>query len=234
MRAGERFVTRTTGVLSRHSFSFGPHYDPGNVGFGLLVVANDDVVAAPGEGYPEHPHRDVEVVTWVLSGALSHLDTGGHGGLVVPGVVQRMSAGRGVRHAEVAAEGPLRFVQMWVPPSDAGVDPSYGQADVTADLAGGGLVAVVSGLRRHAGDAPVALGQRRAAMHVGRLGAGERVTLPSAPFVHVYVARGEVDVESAGRLGEGDAVRLTDEGGRSVTALGAAELVVWEMHAAVA
>lgn len=230
-RAGDRFVTPGDGVVSRHSFSFGPHYDPGNVGFGLLVVANDDV-AQPHGGYPVHPHRDVEIVTWVLSGALAHEDTAGHGGSLVPGVVQRMSAGRGVRHSELATGAGARFVQMWVPPGAPGADPSYGQADVTADLAGGGLVPVVSGLRRHAADVAVGLGQPAAALHVARLQAGDEVTLPSAPFVHVYVTRGGADVETAGRLDEGDAVRFTDEGGRTVTARGAAELLVWEMHAA--
>jgi redox-sensitive bicupin YhaK (pirin superfamily) len=233
-RAGDRFVTPGDGVVSRHSFSFGPHYDPGNVGFGLLVVANDDV-AAPGGGYPTHPHRDVEIVTWVLAGALAHQDTAGHGGELVPGVVQRMSAGRGVRHSELAAGAAgagARFVQMWLPPTTPGVDPSYGQADVTAALAGGGLVPVVSGLRRHADAVAVGLGQDAAALHVGRLRAGESVTLPSAPFVHVYVTAGAVDAETAGSLGEGDAVRFTDEGGRTVTATGDAELLVWEMHAA--
>ena len=232
-RAGDRFVTSGDGVVSRHSFSFGPHYDPGNVGFGLLVVANDDVAAA-GRGYPTHPHRDVEIVTWVLAGALAHQDTAGHGGELVPGVVQRMSAGRGVRHSELAAAAGARFVQMWLPPSVAGTDPSYEQADVTADLAGGGLVPVVSGLRRHSGAAAVAvrLGQPAAALHVGRLRAGDVVTLPSARFVHVYVARGAVAAETAGHLAEGDAVRFTDEGGRTVTATGDAELLVWELHAA--
>lgn len=231
-RAADRFVTPGDGVVSRHSFSFGPHYDPGNVGFGLLVVANDDVATGAG-GYPTHPHRDVEIVTWVLAGALVHQDTAGHGGELVPGVVQRMSAGRGVRHSELAAGAGARFVQMWVPPTSAGVDPSYGQADVTADLAGGGLVPVVSGLQRHAATVAVGLGQRAAALHVGRLRVGEAVTLPSAPFVHAYVAAGAVEVETLGALAEGDAVRLTDEGGRTVTAAaGGAELLVWEMHAA--
>jgi quercetin 2,3-dioxygenase len=232
-RAGDRFVTPGDGVVSRHSFSFGPHYDPGNVGFGLLAVANDDV-AGPHGGYPTHPHRDVEIVTWVLAGALAHQDTAGHGGELVPGVVQRMSAGRGVRHSELAAGAGARFVQMWLPPSSAGVEPSYGQADVTADLAGGGLVPVVSGLPRYGGTAgaAVGLGQSAAALHVGRLHAGDVVTLPSAPFVHVYVARGAAAVETAGELSEGDAVRFTDEGGRTVTAAGDAELLVWEMHAA--
>lgn len=233
-RAGDRFVTPGDGVVSRHSFSFGPHYDPGNVGFGLLVVANDDA-ASPGGGYPTHPHRDVEIVTWVVAGALTHQDTEGHGGELVPGVVQRMSAGRGVQHSELASgRSGVRFVQMWLPPTAPGADPSYGQADVTAALAGGGLIPVVSGLRRYAGTVAVGLGQQAAALHVGRLRPGEAATLPSAPFVHLYVAHGDaVAVETAGTLGEGDAVRFTDEGGRTVTAsAGGAELLVWEMHAA--
>lgn len=240
IRADDRFVTDGDGIVSRHSFSFGPHYDPGNVGFGLLMVSNDDVVQ-PGSGYDTHPHRDVEIVTWVLEGALAHQDSAGNGGQVRPGLVQRMSAGRGVRHSEFNAAtgraGALRFVQMWVPPDTAGVDPAYAQQDVTADLLGGDLVPVVSGLRRYP-DAAIGVGQSAAAMHVARPGAGASVTLPNAPFVHVYVARGEVDVDDAAegapvRLGEGDAVRLTDEGGRTVRAVSDAELVVWEMHAPV-
>jgi redox-sensitive bicupin YhaK (pirin superfamily) len=269
MRGTDRFVSTEPGLTSRHSFSFGRHYDPSNIGFGLLVMNNDDV-AQPGAGYTTHPHRDVEIVTWVLEGALVHRDSTGSGGVVYPGLAQRLSAGRGVEHSEFndapTADGrlpggvPLRFVQMWVPPSEPGVDPSYEQRDVSAQLAATrGLVTVASGMPRHQDVAAVELGQRAAAMHVVELTlrdvvAGSRaegVTLPGAPFVHVYVARGAVDVEGIGRLDEGDAVRITDEGGRSVVAvdkhptrsavghggaLGAApgaQLIVWEMHASV-
>lgn len=233
MRAGERFVSSGGGIVSRHSFSFGPHYDPANVRFGLLVMSNDDVVA-PGSGYDTHPHRDVEVVTWVLEGALAHRDSTGEGGVIRPGLVQRMSAGRGVRHSEFndahGQAAPLRFVQMWVPPDAPGGDPGYAQRDVAPDLTCGGLVAVVSGLRRHR-DGAIGIGQRAAAMHVARPAAGTSVQLPAAPFVHVYVARGAADVEGVGRLDEGDAVRITDEGGRAVRVVADAELLVWEMHA---
>ncbi|NED96420.1 pirin family protein [Phytoactinopolyspora alkaliphila] len=286
MRGSERFVSTEPGLTSRHSFSFGRHYDPGNVGFGLLVMNNDDVLR-PGAGYDTHPHRDVEIVTWVLEGALVHRDSTGAGGVVYPGLVQRLSAGRGVQHSEfndgpgprpegnaelsaaragagdpagvgdpTGAAAPLRFVQMWVPPSEHGVDPSYEQRDVSADLgAGAGLVTVASGMSRHAGVAAISLGQRAAAMHVARLTAGQpvragsepfvprAVVLPGAPFVHVYVARGSVEVEGIGRLDEGDAVRITDEGGRRVTASAdrrdtgpedvVAEIIIWEMHADV-
>ncbi|WP_106537798.1 pirin family protein [Haloactinopolyspora alba] len=237
IRADERFVTAADGIVSRHSFSFGSHYDPGNVGFGLLIMSNDDVVEA-GAGYATHPHRDVEIVTWVLEGELAHQDSSGDAGAVRSGQVQRMSAGRGIRHSEFNAAtgraGALRFVQMWLPPDAAGADPAYAQRDVVADLIGGDLVPVVSGLRRYP-DAAVGVGQSAAAMHVARPGAGASVTLPNAPFVHVYVTRGAVDVDDAGdapvRLGEGDAVRLTDEGGRGVRAVSDAEIVLWEMHA---
>ncbi|WP_216853392.1 pirin family protein [Phytoactinopolyspora halotolerans] len=245
-------------MTSRHSFSFGRHYDPENVGFGLLIMNNDDVVE-PGHGYPTHPHRDVEIVTWVLDGALVHRDTTGAGGVIHPGLAQRLSAGRGVRHSEFNDHrpSPLRFVQMWVPPDSAGADPSYGCQDVSEDLDSGGLVTVASGMPRYSGSTAITLGQRAAAMHVARLsrqpapverGGGDArahsVTLPTAPFLHLYVARGTADVEGVGRLGEGDAVRIIDEGGRRVTAApsdsdaaepgpaaGFAEIISWEMHA---
>ena len=198
-------------------------------------MSNDDVIE-PGHGYPTHPHRDVEVVTWVLEGALVHRDSTGDGGIVHPGLVQRMSAGRGVQHAEFNdapdRREPLRFVQMWVPPDTPGTDPAYAQADVAAQLAGGGLVVVASGLARHR-DSAIGIGQRSAAFHVARPGAGATFDLPGAPFVHLYVARGEVEVTDVGRLSEGDAARLTDEGGRRVRVVADAEVLVWEMHAGV-
>lgn len=238
-RAADRFVTSSDGVTSRHSFSFGPHYDPSNVGFGLLVVSNDDLVQ-PGSGYPTHPHRDVEIVTWVLEGALVHRDSTGGGGILTPGLAQRMSAGSGVVHAEFNDAGggagapgrsPLRFVQMWVPPDRPGGDPSYQQDQVGDELATGGLVTVASGMRRDAATAAVRIGQKAAAMYVARPSASAAVTLPGAPWIHLYVPRGRVEVEAVGTLGDGDALRLTDEGGRRVVALTDAELVVWEMHA---
>ena len=125
-RAAERFATQTDRVTSRHSFSFGPHYDPGNVGHAVLVAHNDDVVA-PGRGYDTHPHRDTEIVTWVLEGSLVHEDSHGHSGVAHPGTVQRLSAGRGIRHSETNPdpEVPVHFVQMWVLPDEPGLEPGY-------------------------------------------------------------------------------------------------------------
>src|SRR5690625_237242 len=145
-RAADRFVTVDAGKTTRHSFSFGRHFDPGNVGFGLLVMNNDDLVE-PSAGYPTHPHRDVEIVTWVLSGALVHRDSAGEGGVIGPGLAQRLSAGRGVRHSEFndSAGAPLRFIQMWIPPQAPGGDPGYQHHDVAGALDSGDLVVVASG-----------------------------------------------------------------------------------------
>jgi hypothetical protein len=98
-RASDRFATDVSWLDSHHCFSFGPHYDPTNTHFGLLLVSNDDVVAA-GTGFDTHPHRDMEIVTWVLSGSLVHQDSEGNNGVIYPGLAQRMSAGRGILHSE--------------------------------------------------------------------------------------------------------------------------------------
>jgi redox-sensitive bicupin YhaK (pirin superfamily) len=226
-RAGERFATTNDWLTSKHSFSFGPHYDPANVGFAVLVAHNEDVVAA-GHGYGPHPHTDLEIVTWVLEGSLVHEDSHGNSGVVHPGLAQRMSAGRGVLHSErndaPGADGPTRFVQMWLRPDEPGLDPSYEQHDAGA---ANGLVPLVSGIPGL--DAPVGIHTSGAALHVARLASGEAVGLPDARHLHVFVARGMVDLQGAGRLAEGDAVRFTGEGGPSLTAVAAAEVLVWQL-----
>ena len=123
-RSGERMATRIDWLDSRHSFSFGGHYDPDNTHFGLLLVSNDDVIA-PETGFSTHPHRDMEIVTWVLKGELEHKDSEGHIGLIHPGLAQRMSAGTGILHSEMNATkgGEVHLVQMWVVPDTARSSP---------------------------------------------------------------------------------------------------------------
>ena len=229
-RAGDRFSTRVDWLDSRHSFSFGSHYDPANTHFGLLLVSNDDVVA-PGSGFSTHPHRDMEIVTWVLEGELAHQDSHGHSGLITPGLAQRMSAGSGMLHSEINAAGdrPVRFVQMWVLPDTESVAPSYAQLDITAELDRGGLVPVASG-RGH--EAAISIRQAGAVLWAARVPAGGSVQLPDAPYVHLFVAEGDGLLEGAGALARGDAVRLTAAGGPAFTAASAAELLVWEMERA--
>jgi len=226
-RAGDRFHTRIDWLDSWHSFSFGPHYDPDNTGHGLLLVSNDDVIA-PGAGFPTHPHRDMEIVTWVLEGELEHRDSTGTVGHIYPGLAQRMSAGRGIRHSEVnaRADAPLHLVQMWVLPDTPGIEPSYEQHDVNEALARGGLVPVASG-RGH--DGAVAIQQRDAVLWAARLEPAESTVLPDARHVHLFVARGAVDLDESGTLAAGDAARLDDAGARALTAgSDGAEILVWE------
>lgn len=236
-RAADRFVTRAPGRTTWHSFSFDRHYDPDNVGLGFLVCHNDDRVE-PGAGYAEHPHRELEIVTWVLEGALRHEDSTGRGGVVVPGVVQRLSAGTGVRHAEVTdGPAPVHFIQMWVQPGESGRDPSYAQRDVGTELAAGGWVTLASGMPAHGDLAAVPLGNERAALHVARLSPGRSLELPAAPMLHVFVSRGAAALEGVGVLTTGDAARLSGGGQRLAAPTGladatGAEVLVWQMAAA--
>jgi redox-sensitive bicupin YhaK (pirin superfamily) len=230
--ADSRFHTDIGWLDSRHSFSFGNHYDGSNVGHGLLIVSNDDVVAAGG-GFGTHGHRDMEIVTWVLEGELEHRDSTGTFGVIYPGLAQRMSAGRGIQHSEMnhSATEPVHFVQMWVVPDTPGIEPGYQQVDVNERLAQGGLQLVAGG---DGDEGAIHIHQRGAAMWVGRLSEGETVTLPDAPFVHVFVARGQVALgPDASTLAQGDAARLTDAGAVELTASSAAEVIVWESAASV-
>jgi redox-sensitive bicupin YhaK (pirin superfamily) len=228
-RADERFKTTISWLDSKHSFSFGRHYDPANTHHGLLLVNNDDIVRA-GSGFETHPHRDMEIVTWVLRGSLVHQDSTGHSDVIYPGLAQRMSAGRGIYHSEKNNTSPkdVHFVQMWVLPDTESVDPGYEQLDINPELDRGGLVPIASG-KGHA--AAISIRQRGAVLWGGRLKAGEAVRVPDAPFVHLYVARGSAQLEGAGLLQEGDSVRLTAAGQPVLTAEAAsgAEVLIWEM-----
>jgi redox-sensitive bicupin YhaK (pirin superfamily) len=210
---------------SWHSFSFGSHYDPENTHHGLLLVSNDDTVA-PGGGFQPHAHRDMEIVTWVLEGRLEHGDTLGNHDVIYPGLAQRMSAGRGIRHSEMNASTtePVHFVQMWVPPDTEGLDASYQQIDVGEQLDAGGLFPIASGVGH---EGAVAIHQRGAVLWGGRLGTRESARAPDVPHTHVFVARGDVRYDDI-ELERGDAVRATAAGARSLTAgADGAELLIW-------
>jgi redox-sensitive bicupin YhaK (pirin superfamily) len=225
-RADTRAHTDLGWLDSWHSFNFGHHFDPANQAHGLLLVSNDDRVA-PGGGFGTHAHRDMEIVTWVLSGRLAHRDSQGNEGELYPGLAQRMSAGRGIAHSEMNASStePVHFVQMWVPPDTAGIDPGYEQRDINDALERGGLQPIASG-QGH--DGAVRIHQRGAVLWGGRLQPEEHVELPDTPHVHVFVAVGQVDLAGAGTLLTGDAARLTGAGALGLTAgPEGAEVLVW-------
>ncbi|SER88899.1 hypothetical protein SAMN04487983_102475 [Streptomyces sp. yr375] len=211
-RADERFPggDRAAGIESWHAFSFGPHYDPGNLRFGPLIACNEERLA-PGAGFDEHPHRHTEIVTWVVEGELTHRDAAGHDTLVRPGDVQRLSSASGVRHVERNdGVGPLTFLQMWLAPLDPGGDPSY---------------EIVHGI---ADSTPYAVPQAGAMLHVRRLLAGERTAVPDGPYVYAHVVRGEVRLDGV-ELGPGDAARITDAKDVEAVGVTGAELLLWEM-----
>ncbi|MEV5489971.1 pirin family protein [Streptomyces bobili] len=214
-RADERYPggDPAAGIETRHAFSFGPHYDPGNLRFGALIACNEERLA-PGAGFDEHPHSHTEIVTWVVEGELTHRDSRGHERRVRPGDVQRLSSAAGVRHVERNdGSGPLTFVQMWLAPLEPGGEPAY-------DL-----------VRGIADPTPYAVPEAGAMLHVRRLAAGERTAVPDGAYVHVHVVRGEVRLGD-GELGPGDAARITDARDLELLAgAGGAEVLVWEMAA---
>ena len=221
--AGSARTSETVkGRLTRHSFSFGPHYDPANLGFGPLVCHNDDLLE-PAAGYADHPHSELEIVTWVLEGALVHTDSTGASQVVEAGRAQVLSAGTGIRHSEVAdaGSGRCRFIQAWLAPTAPGASPSYVLGE--APPASSGLVEV-------AGGSGLPIGTSGARLLLARLSSGSSVELPDDPRQHVFAATGAVSVGDVA-LGPGDALRITDEGGQAVRATQDTDLLVWSFRA---
>jgi hypothetical protein len=195
---------------TRHTFSFGDYHDPRHMGFRALRVINEDRVA-PGAGFPTHGHRDMEIISYVLSGALEHRDSLGTGSVIRPGDVQRMSAGTGVRHSEYnhSADEPVHFLQIWIEPAEAGIPPGYEQRSFPPGEMRGRLRLIAS---RDGAEKSVTIHQD-ARVYAGALPAGQAVTHPleSGRHAWVQVARGAVDV-GGHALGQGDGVAVSAEG----------------------
>ena len=230
-RAGSRPVTSTDWLHSAHSFAFGAHYDPDNLSFGSLLALNVDEVQ-PGPGYPRHRHAAVEILTWVLSGTLEHVDESGSR-LIRPGTLQYLSAGSGIEHVERSGspEEPVRVVQMWLAAAGSGGSPRYQTADLPR--ADGALVLAASGSRA----ALISLRQPAAELFLGRLPAGSTVSLPVAPYLHLFLLAGALTArDGAGqheRLAGEDALRLTDAQPVGLSVEEDAELLIWAMTSSV-
>jgi quercetin 2,3-dioxygenase len=240
-RGADRHQTRIGWLHGRHSFDTGIDPLGADTHHGVLVVSNHDTIA-PRSGFDTHPHRNMEIVTWVLNGSLVHQDSEGHTGIIYPNLAQRMTAGAGIRHSEKNdqlagnpyADQPLDLIQMWVVPDETEVDPGYEQLELNPADIQGRLAVVASGMPRHQEQTAIRIRNRYAALHVARLEPGEGVAVPDAPFAHVYLARGRLDLEAEGQLEAGDAARLTAAGERRLTALEPSEVLIWEMHASLA
>jgi redox-sensitive bicupin YhaK (pirin superfamily) len=207
-RSDERGRTKIGWLDSRHSFSFGEYFDPGFESFGPLRVINEDWIAG-GAGFPPHPHRDMEIVTYIIEGAIAHKDSTGGGGTIRPGEIQRMSAGSGIVHAEfnASASETCHLLQIWIMPSKTGIKPGYEQKKISPE-------AVTNHFARIAGPEPadheVRLVQD-AEIWSARLDEGVEAVHSLRPGRKAWlqVAKGEITVGEV-TLGAGDAAALTD------------------------
>lgn len=206
-RADERACFDHGWLKTSHSFSFASYFDPENTHWGALRVLNDDIVA-PGEGFPPHPHRDMEIITYVLAGQLEHRDSTGSHGIVGPGGAQFMSAGTGVEHSEFnhSKVKPLHFLQMWVLPGELGSKPAYGQVEFTHAERLNGWLAVASGHRSV--DAPVQLTADAAFLVTQVEGHAQvRHTFEPERLGFLFVAGGRAKIHA---LDDGDVIVATE------------------------
>lgn len=225
--AGDRLHTRLGWLDSRHTFSFGEHYDPRFMGFRALRVINDDRVA-PGQGFGTHPHREMEIVSYVLEGALKHEDSLGPGGVIKAGDVQLISAGTGILHSEFNASDsePVHFLQIWIRPDRTRLTPSYAQRTLPGDARRGRLWLVGS---RDGRGGSLTIHQD-VELHSALLGPGDGVSLPLRRSRHawVQVARGALSVNGAA-LTAGDGAALSDERAVELSASEPAEVLVFDL-----
>lgn len=228
-RADDRGLANLGWLNSRHTFSFGHYFDPCHMGFGALRVINEDRVQ-PGRGFDTHGHRDMEIISYVLDGALEHRDSMGNGSTIRPGDVQRMSAGTGVRHSEnnASSTDPVHFLQIWVLPETEGIAPSYEQRRYPDEEKRGRLRLVASADGR---DGSVTVHQDLN-LYASLLAPGDAVThqVIAGRQAWVQVARGAVRVNGEA-LGAGDGFATTDPGAIDVEGLEVAEVLLFDMAA---
>jgi quercetin 2,3-dioxygenase len=225
--ADERGKANFGWLDSRHSFSFGSYFDENHMGFGPIRVINDDRVAAGG-GFPAHPHADMEIISYVLDGALEHKDSIGTGSVIRPGDVQRMSAGSGIRHSEFNASktAPVHFLQIWIVPDKRGLTPSYEQKTFSAVEKSGKLRLVGS---RDGRDGSVVI-HRDVDLYATQLSGDQRVSHEIAPAraAWVQVAKGRVTLNGVG-LRQGDGVAVTTPGTLDLSQGDNAEVLLFDV-----
>ncbi len=228
-RSDERGKVDFGWLDSRHSFSFGSYFDPAHMGFGALRVINEDRVA-PGGGFPAHPHADMEIISYVIEGALEHKDSLGTGSVIRPGDVQRMSAGTGVRHSEFNASRtePVHFLQIWIIPEKRGIAPGYEQRTFAADEKRGRLRLIGS---RDGNDGSVTIHQD-VRLFAALLEPGESVshTVEAGRTAWVQVARGSLSANGETVAG-GDGIAVKSTGELMIEASASSEVLVFDLAA---
>jgi len=226
-KAQDRGTSRISWLDSHHTFSFSDYYDPEHMGFRSLRVINDDTVA-PAGGFGTHGHRDMEIITYVLDGALEHADSLGTGSVIRPGDVQKMSAGTGIRHSEFnhSQTDPVHFLQIWIVPDRGGVKPAYEQINFSREAKLGKLLLVGSNEKR---DGLIHI-QQDAKLYVTVLEGNQRVEHTLAPNRHawVHVARGSVVVNGKA-LKAGDGAAITEEPTVEIAAAPEGEVLLFDL-----
>jgi hypothetical protein len=225
-KADDRGHTKIDWLDSRHSFSFGEYFDPSENGFSVLRVINDDRVAA-GQGFGTHPHRDMEIITYVLEGAVEHRDSLGTRSVIPAGDVQRMTAGSGIRHSEFnpSSSAALHFLQIWILPEVANLKPGYEQKPL-GDRAKGKLALVAS----HAGGGGALQINQDANLYVGAFAGGDADETDLAPGrkAYVHVARGRMTLNGV-ELGEGDGAKISGETHLRLASEGGGEVLLFDL-----
>jgi redox-sensitive bicupin YhaK (pirin superfamily) len=226
-RASDRGHADHGWLDTSHTFSFADYYDPNHMGFRVLRVINEDKVAA-GRGFGKHPHRDMEIITYVLDGELGHSDSMGTGSTIKPGEVQRMSAGTGVTHSEMNASktNPVHFMQIWIIPDKSGHEPGYEQKAFSEEERRGKLRLVASPDGR---DGSISIHQD-ATLSIGLLSAGDKVehTLATDRYAWVQVARGSIELEGQ-TLSHGDGAAIRGPGPLRISGVDNAEVLVFDL-----
>ncbi len=238
--SGERGTADHGWLLAKHSFSFADYHDSEHMGFRVLRVLNEDLVQ-PGKGFPTHGHHDMEILTWVLAGALEHKDSLGHGEVLRPGEIQAMSAGTGVRHSESnpSPKEPLHLLQIWIVPERRGLPPSYEQRRVPEELlsAPDGRMALIAApaAAQSTGFRPVGVHQD-VRLYAKRLAPGQSVEQPLAEgrAAWIQVARGAITLtgetsRTSAALHAGDGAAVSGEVGVQLTAAEPAELLLFDL-----
>ncbi len=227
LRSDDRGRTQWEWLDSRHSFSFGDYYDPANMGFRALRVINEDWVK-PAAGFPRHPHRDMEIITYVLEGALEHRDSLGNGSLIQPGDGQRMSAGKGILHSEMnsSPDAPVHLLQIWILPERKGLEPGYEQKAFPREEKRGRLRLIAS---PDAAAGSVKIFQD-ARLFVALLEKDEAVEHALAAGRHAWlqVARGSVMLNGQ-PLAAGDGAAVSDEPSVRISGQDAAEVLLFDL-----
>ena len=226
-KSSERGQANHGWLLSYHSFSFADYYDSQQMGWGSLRVINEDRVQ-PGRGFGAHEHHDMEIISYVLEGQLQHSDSMGNGAIIIPGDVQRISAGTGIQHSEFnpSSTSPVHFIQIWITPERTGIKPGYEQKSFPVADRRGQLRLVAS---RHGRSGSITIHQD-ADVYVSLLSPGEKVSHPVAAgrIAYLHLIKGAARVNET-RLASGDAAKIRDEAELAILAEEESELLLFDL-----